>query len=133
LEAPIVSEAEKPKLKITIDDAEFEAELNGSKTAEAIAKALPIVARGSFWGEEIYFSIPVRCEPEDPRAVVEKGTLAYWPPGTAFCIFWGATPASQSDECRAASPVNVVGRITSDLQPLKSLRKADVRIERMSA
>jgi len=50
----------------------------------AIWQALPLEARGSAWGDEIYFSIPVACEPEAPREVVEMGDLGYWPPGSAF-------------------------------------------------
>jgi uncharacterized protein len=119
------------KVKITITGVEFQGEFNGSKTAEAILNALPISASGNFWGDEIYFSVPVKCQPEKPQEVVEKGALAYWPPGSALCIFWGPTPASVGSECRPASPVNVVGRITSELDPLKSLTKADVTIERI--
>jgi hypothetical protein len=44
--------------------------------------------------------------------------VAYWPPGQAFCIFFGATPASGGDEIRAASAVNIVGRIKGDLSGL---------------
>ncbi len=69
------------KVKITISGVEFQGELNGSKTAEAILNALPISASGNFWGDEIYFSVPVKCQPEKPQEVVEKGALAYWPPG----------------------------------------------------
>jgi hypothetical protein len=42
------------------------------------------------------------------------GALAYWPPGNAFCIFFGRTPASRGDEIRAASAVNRVGKIEGD-------------------
>lgn len=88
------------------------------KTAEKILKALPIEAQGETWGEEIYFSIPVRAGPESPQDVVQKGDLAYWPPGRAFCIFFGRTPASRGDEIRPASPVNVFGRVLGDLSSL---------------
>jgi hypothetical protein len=118
-----------PKIKITIGGVEFDAELNQSATAREIGNKLPILGKGSFWGEEIYFSIPVNAAPENPQEIVEPGTLAYWPPGKALCIFWGPTPVSHGNECRPASPVNVVGKITSDLAPLKKLRKADVKVE----
>ena len=39
---------------------------------------------------------------------VQLGDLGYWPPGAAFCIFFGPTPASRGDEIRPASAVNVV-------------------------
>jgi hypothetical protein len=97
----------------------FEGELNDSVTGRAIYDALPIVANGQGWGGEIYFSIDVSCELEEgSREVLEEGELAYWPPGQAFCIFFGPTPASGGDEIRAASAVNIVGRIKGDLSGL---------------
>ncbi len=54
------------------------------------------------WGDEIYFAIPVSLKEDGPRATVEVGDLGYWPPGRAFCIFFGPTPASRGDEVRAA-------------------------------
>jgi len=100
------------KIKITAGKVLIEAELNDSPTAKSIANALPIKAKAQRWGGEIYFSIPVTAELEkDSREVLEAGELAYWPTGNAFCIFFGPTPASQGDEIRAASAVNVVGKI----------------------
>ena len=105
----------------------FKAELDDSVTGKAIYGALPIRAKGQRWGGEIYFSIPVSCElEEDSREVLEEGELGYWPPGTtpstglraSFCIFFGPTPASSGDEIRAASAVNIVGRIKGDLSGL---------------
>ena len=97
----------------------FEAELDESVTGKAIYGALPIRVKGQRWGGEIYFSIPVSCElEEDSREVLEEGELGYWPPGTAFCIFFGPTPASGGDEIRAASAVNIVGRMKGDLSGL---------------
>ena len=102
------------KLKISAGGVTATAELNDSHTADAIWNALPIEARASTWGDEIYFSIPVSTGEENPRSVVDLGDVAYWPPGKAFCIFFGPTPASHGDEIRPASPVNVVGRIEGD-------------------
>jgi len=99
------------KIKITAGKVSMEAELNDTATAAKIWEKLPIEKRGNTWGEEIYFSIPVKAEEENATEVVELGSIAYWPPGTAFCIFFGPTPASRGDECRAASAVNVVGKL----------------------
>ena len=75
---------------------------------------------GHRWGEEIYFTIPIHAPLDDTaREVVELGDLGYWPQGRAFCIFFGPTPASWSDEIRAASAVNIVGTITGDPQVFK--------------
>jgi len=72
-------------------------------------------ARANTWGDEIYFPIPVQMdESDDAREVVEIGDLGYWPPGHAFCIFFGRTPASRGNEARAASPVNPLGHVEGD-------------------
>ena len=118
-------------IRITAGTVAAEAQLNDSKTARAIWDALPIEAKGSTWGDEIYFDIGVTAAPEAAREVVDLGDLAYWPPGHAFCIFFGPTPASRGDECRAASPVNVVGRIQGDPGVFKKVRAGTrVTIER---
>jgi hypothetical protein len=101
------------------------------KTARALWDALPIEARANTWGDEIYFSIPVEAEAENPKEVVEAGDLGYWPPGSAFCIFFGPTPASRGDEIRPASPVNVIGRIDGDPLVFRKVRGGEeVVIER---
>jgi hypothetical protein len=90
------------------------AELADTSTTQAILDALPITGRASTWGDEVYFAIPINADEEDARAVVEAGDLAYWPPGSALCIFFGPTPASHGSEIRPASPVNIVGRVHGD-------------------
>ena len=66
--------------------------------------------------------IPVAVEAEeDARADVAVGELAYWPMGSAFCIFFGPTPVSTGTEPRAYSPVNVFGRIEGDTAVLRSV------------
>lgn len=110
------------KIKIAAGDVSAEATLNESKTAQAIADNLPIEATAQTWGDEIYFSIGITIEPEDPQATVDLGDLGYWPPGTAFCIFFGPTPMSSGDEIRPASPVNVLGKIDGDPKVFKSVR-----------
>jgi hypothetical protein len=102
------------QIKITAGDASAQAELNETETASAIWEALPIEGRANTWGDEIYFSIPVRLETEKGQATVELGDLGYWAPGTAFCIFFGPTPMSRGDEIRPASPVTVFGRVLGD-------------------
>ncbi len=103
------------RIKITSGDVSAIGILEDNATADAIWEALPISARGNTWGDEIYFGIPVHAEEaDDADDVVEMGALAYWPPGNAFCIFFGKTPASRGDEIRAASAVNRLGKIEGD-------------------
>ena len=92
------------------------------QTVETIWRVLPIKARANIWGDEIYFDIPVAI-PLEKHAVeeVEVGTLAYWPTGKAFCIFFGRTPVSTSDKPRAYSPVNVFGRVLGDVNQFKTV------------
>ena len=111
-------------IRIRVGDVELDAELNDSQTARKIAEALPLDCSYNTWGDEIYFSIPVDTGPEDAQETVELNDLGYWPPGTAFCIFYGLTPASQGDEIRPASPVNIIGRVLGDATVLKSVTGA---------
>jgi hypothetical protein len=106
-------------ITITAGTVSVRAELNDSRTAAAIAAALPIKQRGQTWGDEIYFDIGLALAAESPREVVDLGDLGYWPPGQAFCIFFGPTPMSRGDEIRPASAVNVVGRVLDDPRVFK--------------
>ena len=109
------------KIIITVDNVKISAQLNDSETAEKIWDALPIEGSVNTWGDEIYFSIPVSVELEKAKAVVSEGDLGYWPPGNAFCIFFGLTPASQGDEIRPASPVNIFGKIIGNPKVFKKV------------
>lgn len=113
------------KIKITVGSIEISAELRNTKTADAIWNALPIEAKANIWGDEIYFSIPVHVGEENSQEIVEIGDIAYWPPGNAFCIFFGRTPASLGNEIRPASPVNVVGKIDGDPKVFKSVASGE--------
>jgi len=111
------------KIRILVDDLKVEAELNESKTAQLIWEALPIEAKVNTWGEEIYFGIPVKTGLEQgAREVVFSGELGYWPTGHAFCIFFGPTPASRGDEIRAASAVNVIGKVLGNSKAFRKVR-----------
>jgi uncharacterized protein len=119
------------KITITAGDIKVSAELNDSKTAQKIWEALPITGSANTWGDEIYFSIPVKVGLENAKAVVLEGDLGYWPPGNAFCIFFGPTPASHGEEIKPASPVNVFGKIIGDPQVFKKVRSgAKIIIEK---
>ena len=109
------------EMKITAGGVEAVAELNVSKTANAVWNALPVKARGSTWGDEIYFGIPVQMDEDDAKELVEMGDIAYWPPGSAFCIFFGPTPMSRGSEIRPASAVNVVGKVKGDAKAFKAV------------
>ena len=119
------------KIRITAGDVELTASLNDSPTSELIWSALPISGSVQTWGDEIYFSIPVNALTDDTAAeVVEKGAVAYWPPGNALCLFWGPTPASSGNEIRPASAVNVCGSIDGNPELLaQAPNGAEITIE----
>ena len=112
-----------------IGDAIVRSEWNDSETAKKLLAALPLETSGSYWGEEFYFSTPVKSKAEaDASDVVEPGTVAFWVQGSCLCMFWGPTPASKGNECRAASKVNIVGRVLNP-DVLSQLRGQKVRVE----
>lgn len=118
-----------PRVKVLskgIGEVEAEVLLDKNpRTAEAILKALPIEGSANRWGDEIYFSIPVRVGEENAQEVVEVGDLAYWPPGHALCIFFGPTPVSEGSQPRAASPVNVFGKVKGDPKVFRKVRSGE--------
>ena len=121
------------KIRIFVSDVEVEAELNEAKTAQLIWETLPIEGKANLWGEEIYFAIPVKAGLETgSREVVSAGELGYWPTGHAFCIFFGPTPASRGDEIRAASAVNIIGKVLSDPKILLKVKdRAKIILEKV--
>jgi hypothetical protein len=112
----------KKKIRLKAGPVETVAELNDSHTAESIWRILPVKGIAQTWGDEIYFVIPADLPQENAREVVEVGELGYWPPGKAFCIFFGPTPVSRGKEIRAASPVNVFGKISGDAMVFKKVK-----------
>lgn len=98
------------------------AELDDSAAAAKLAGALPLDLSLSRWGDEYYGSLPVKLSATGrKRDVYEVGEVALWPPGNAFCIFFGPTPASHGEEPRMASPGIPLGRIVSGAAALKRL------------
>lgn len=110
------------RIKITVGSVSVEAELNETSTAKKVADVLPIRSSFSTWGEEFYFSIPVQAElDESAREEVEEGDLGYWPPGRAFCIFFGQTPMSKAGKIIPASAVNIIGKVKGDAGKFKEV------------
>ena len=119
------------EIQIVSGEVKLVAELNDSPSAQALVEILPLELQMSRWGDEYYGDCGLAVE-ESPQArdLMEVGELAIWPPGSALCKFFGPTPASTGDEPKAASKVNPIGRITSQLEPLKKLGSSiQVRVE----
>jgi len=119
------------RIAIRIGTLSMEAELNDTPTAQKIAAALPLRTSFNTWGDEIYFAIPVNADLDDSaQEVVEVGDLGYWPPGKAWCIFFGQTPVSQPGKIMPASAVNVIGKVLGEATQFKTvMREREVIVE----
>lgn len=94
------------------------------RTVEAIIKKLPMEGRAALWKEEVYFEIPVKMGKEKAKPTVEKGQIAFWPMGSALCIFYG--------ESQPYSPVNIVGQITKGLELFAQVKSGTkIKVEKI--
>jgi uncharacterized protein len=121
------------KIKIRIGKIEITAELNPARVADLIWDVLPIHSIFNFWGDEIYFPIPIKEKNmENPSDSVQIGDLAYWPEGHCFCIFYGPTPISSPGRIKPASRVEIIGRLLGDPKELKKVAGEDkIMIEKL--
>ena len=88
------------------------------RSIDAILRKLPFEGRLTLWKEEVYFEIPVKLGLEKPKSKVEEGTLAFWPIGSAFCVFFGKS--------QPYSPVTILGKITKNLELFRQAKNGDV-------
>ena len=116
------------KVKIEVGGQSLEAELFDTELGRMVGDILPIEGHASSWGDELYFSMDIDWDPANPQEEMEIGDLAFWPPGNAFCIFYGPTPASLGSEPRIASPGEVFGRITGDATALRGSRGGRITV-----
>ena len=122
-------------IRISWPAGHLTATLDDTPTTQALTKALPLVSTARTWGEEVYFDTGIAVPREtNARQVVEPGTVAFWTDGDALALPYGPTPISRGDECRLASPCNVLGQIDGDSRLLATVRDGDpVRVELMDA
>jgi hypothetical protein len=84
------------------------------RTVDTIVRKLPVEGRAALWKEEVYFEIPVKMGEEKAKATVETGTIAFWPMGSALCVFYG--------QSQPYSPVNILGKVTKNLELFKQVK-----------
>jgi hypothetical protein len=119
------------RIRITAGKVALEAELRDTPTSRALAQALPFEASASTWGDEVYFTTPVRAKLEpDAKQVVEAGTVCFWTQGDALALPFGRTPISTDERPKLANPCNVLGRI-EDFAGLRAIKAGQkIRVEK---
>ncbi|MFJ6422608.1 cyclophilin-like fold protein [Streptomyces hydrogenans] len=119
------------RIRLTWPAGHTTATLDETPTSSALLGALPIVSTARTWGEEVYFDTPVSVPREaGARQVVDPGTVVFWTDGDALALPYGPTPISRGEECRLASPCNVLGSLDADPRILATVRDGDpIRVE----
>jgi len=93
------------------------------RTIDTLVRKLPIEGRAALWKEEVYFETPIKMGEEKAKGTVEKGTIAFWPMGSAICIFYG--------ESQPYSPVSILGEVTKNLELFSSVKSGTkIRVEK---
>jgi hypothetical protein len=121
------AEISRIKIKFIIEGlGEAEGELVrflAPRTIDTLVRKLPIEGRAALWKEEVYFETPIKMGEEKAKGIVEKGTIAFWPMGSAICIFYG--------ESQPYSPVSILGEVTKNLELFSSVKSGTkIRVEK---
>jgi hypothetical protein len=123
-------EAEISRVKVKFiaeESGEAEGELVrflAPRTVDMIVRKLPIEGRAALWKEEVYFETPIKMGEEKAKITVEKGTIAFWPMGSAICIFYG--------DSQPYSPVSILGQVTKNLELFNKVKSGTkIRVERI--
>jgi len=120
------SDVSRVKVKFIIEGlGEAEGELVrflAPRTIDSIVRKLPVEGRAALWKEEVYFEIPIKMGEEKAKPNVETGTIAFWPMGSALCVFYGKS--------QPYSSVNILGKITSNLDLFMRVKSgATIKVE----
>ncbi|MGA9388684.1 MAG: cyclophilin-like family protein [Candidatus Bathyarchaeia archaeon] len=114
------------KIKLIVEGlGEAEGELVrflAPRTIDMIVRKLPVEGRAALWKEEVYFETAIKMGEEKAKGTVENATIAFWPMGSAICVFYG--------ESQPYSPVNVLGKVTKNLELFKQVKSGTkIRVE----
>jgi len=94
------------------------------RTVDRIVRSLPLEGLAATWMEEVYFEVDLKMGVENAKTRVETGAVAYWPMGSAICIFYGSS--------QPVGPVNIIGRVTEGLELFRRVKAGTViRMERL--
>jgi hypothetical protein len=95
------------------------------RTVDTIVRKLPLEGRAAIWKEEVYFEIPIKMGEEKAKPTVETGTIAFWPMGSALCVFYGSS--------QPYSPVSILGKVTKNLELFRQVKSgATIKVEQLS-
>jgi hypothetical protein len=115
-----------PVLLVLEDGRHAEGELvrfQAPKTTDALLRRMPIEGRIARWKDEVYFETDIAIGLEKPRSKVETGTIAFWPMGSAVCVFYGQT--------QPYSPVNIIGVVKSGIDIFRDVAAGTkIRLEK---
>jgi uncharacterized protein len=96
------------------------------RTIDMLVRKFPIQGRIALYKEEIYFEIPVKMGEEKAKSTVETGTIAFWPMGSALCVFYGKS--------QPYSPVSILGKITKNLEIFSQIKSGTaIKVELIPA
>jgi hypothetical protein len=108
---------------IKVDDSQ------SPNTVKAILDNLPIEVNINKWGKELYTDKTlIRAQEENAKSEVNLLDVAFWPEGSALCLFYGPTPISKPDKIEPYSPVNIVGHIVNEQGDIINKVKATTKI-----
>ena len=88
------------------------------RSIDSIMRKLPLEGRAALYKEEVYFEIPLKMGEEKGKSTVEEGTIAFWPMGSALCVFYGKS--------QPYSPVSILGKITDNLDLFRQVKSGSI-------
>ena len=119
-------EVSRIKIKFLIEGlGEAEGELirfMAPRTVDSIVRKMPAEGRAALYKEEVYFEISIKMGEEKAKPTVETGAIAFWPMGSAICVFYGKS--------QPYSPVSIIGKVTKNIEIFQHVKSGTrIRIE----
>jgi hypothetical protein len=94
------------------------------RTIDALLRSMPLNGITALNQDMVYFKAPINIGVEKPKTQVDPGTVAYWPMGSAICIFLNVT--------HPYSPMNIIGKIKDNLQIFQKINSGKrIKLEKV--
>ena len=104
------------KVVLKCKNISMPAVLDDSPAADTVASNLPITGLAQARGAEVFFFVDFAVDLANPTEEVPVGTIAYWPAGSAICIFYGGAPVT---------PVEPIGRLEGNPDQWRKVLSGD--------